>query len=217
MQNKYIGWVIGDKSIKDLQKRWKYHRDCYIRAKRKLKEYVPSGSAATSSANIKCSYKFYELMRPLDDALETKSTVSSLSDKDEESLNQENYVASTFAPTQQSSQPSSTLFNTENTNYSNVESSNRETIEILTPMASPASETLMPTVKTTKRQKTHNQSELETVLLDVLKTPIPEMDAVDGFLKMLGESLRRLPYRRRAIMEIKIFEMVLEAESKETE
>jgi len=39
-----------------------------------VKEYVPSGSDA-SSANFKCSYKFYELMRPLDDVLETTSYV----------------------------------------------------------------------------------------------------------------------------------------------
>ncbi|KYN04955.1 hypothetical protein ALC62_04165, partial [Cyphomyrmex costatus] len=60
--------------IKDLQKRSKYHRDCYIRARKKMKEYVPSGSDV-SSANFKSTYRFFDLMRPLDDTLQTKSYV----------------------------------------------------------------------------------------------------------------------------------------------
>ncbi|XP_071575792.1 uncharacterized protein [Temnothorax nylanderi] len=112
----------GDKSIKDLQKRWKYHRDCYIRVKRKLKEYVPSGSDA-SSANFKCSYRFYELMKPLDDVLETNLTINTLSNEAEGSSN-ENTVPSEFVSIhQQSLQPSSAPIDAENTNCSEVESS----------------------------------------------------------------------------------------------
>lgn len=66
--------LTGNINITDLQKRWKYHRDCYIRARKKMKEYVPSGSSA-SSANLKCTYRFFELMRPLDDALQSKPYV----------------------------------------------------------------------------------------------------------------------------------------------
>lgn len=75
----------GDRSIKDLQKRWKYLRDCYMRSKRKMKEYVPSGSAASASANLKSNFKFFELMKPLDDTFQTKLTVSTLSRQVEES------------------------------------------------------------------------------------------------------------------------------------
>jgi hypothetical protein len=57
-------------SIKKLQNKWKYHRDCYMRAKKKIKQYVPSGSSA-SSANLKSSYRFFEIMRPLDDTFQT--------------------------------------------------------------------------------------------------------------------------------------------------
>lgn len=64
----------GNMSITDLQKRWKYHRDCYIRARKKMKEYVPSGSGA-SSANFKCTYRFFELMRPLDNVPQNKPYV----------------------------------------------------------------------------------------------------------------------------------------------
>jgi len=51
-------------SIKDLQKRWKY-RDYYIRIRKKMKEYVPSGL-------LQILKVFTELMRPLD-MLQSKS------------------------------------------------------------------------------------------------------------------------------------------------
>ncbi|XP_011858189.1 PREDICTED: uncharacterized protein LOC105555759 [Vollenhovia emeryi] len=57
-------------SIKESQKKWKYHRDCYIRARKKVKQYVPSGSDA-SAVNVKSNYRFFELMRPLDDTFPT--------------------------------------------------------------------------------------------------------------------------------------------------
>jgi len=57
-------------SIKDLQKKYKYHRDCYIKTRKKIKEYVQNGSS-TSSANVKLSYRFFDLMKPLDDTLQT--------------------------------------------------------------------------------------------------------------------------------------------------
>lgn len=59
--------------------------------------------------------------------------------------------------------------------------------------------------------------ELDAALLEVLKTPVPQIDAVDGFLKTLGEVLRRLPYRKRVMLEIKFLQMTLDAESQETE
>lgn len=42
--------------------------------------------------------------------------------------------------------------------------------------------------------------------------PVPEIDAIDGFLKTLGEALRRLPYRQRVMLEIKFLEMTTSAE-----
>lgn len=58
-------------SIEELQKKWKY-RDCYIRARKKMKTYVPSGSGALPS-NFKSSYRYFELMKPLDDTLQAES------------------------------------------------------------------------------------------------------------------------------------------------
>jgi len=59
-------------SIDELQKKWKYYRDCYMRARKKMKTYVPSGSGALLS-NFKSSYRYFELIKPLDDTLQAES------------------------------------------------------------------------------------------------------------------------------------------------
>lgn len=38
------------------------------------------------------------------------------------------------------------------------------------------------------------------------------MDAVDGFLKALGEVLRRLPYEKRAKLQLKLLTMAVNEE-----
>ncbi|XP_039308854.1 uncharacterized protein LOC120358501 [Solenopsis invicta] len=82
-------------------------------------------------------------------------------------------------------------------------------------VTSPTPETLKPTLKTTKKQKLQNESIIQSALLDILKTPVPQTDAKDGFLKTLGETLCRLSYRKRTMMEIKFLQMALEAEEAE--
>jgi len=57
-------------SIDESQKKWKYHRDCYARARKKMKTYIPSGSGALP--NFKSSYRYFELMKPLDDILQAE-------------------------------------------------------------------------------------------------------------------------------------------------
>lgn len=42
--------------------------------------------------------------------------------------------------------------------------------------------------------------------------PVAEIDAVDGFLKTLGEALRRLPYRKRVTLQIQFLQMTTVAE-----
>ncbi|XP_020286279.1 uncharacterized protein LOC109863682 [Pseudomyrmex gracilis] len=62
-------------------------------------------------------------------------------------------------------------------------------------------------------RKEYNLSqELQKALLDVLKIPIPDIDAIDGFLKTLGEALRRLPYQQRVMLQIKFLQMTTAAE-----
>jgi len=69
---KLCAYSTGTMSIDELQKKWKYHRDCYMRARKKMKTYVPSGSGALPS-NLKNSYRYFELMKPLDDTLQAES------------------------------------------------------------------------------------------------------------------------------------------------
>ncbi|XP_067216157.1 uncharacterized protein [Linepithema humile] len=52
--------------------RWKYLRDNYIKARKKVKGYIPSGSAAKTSASKKPKFRFYDIMTFLNDLLETR-------------------------------------------------------------------------------------------------------------------------------------------------
>lgn len=60
--------------------RWKYLRDNYTKARKKIKNYIPSGSAAKAATVKKSNFRFYDLMMFLNDVLETRQTVSSLTD-----------------------------------------------------------------------------------------------------------------------------------------
>lgn len=69
----------------------------------------------------------------------------------------------------------------------------------------------------TERKKDNQSEELQAAVFDILKMPVAEIDAVDGFLKTLGESLRRLPYRKRIMLEIKFLQMTTTAEFEDKE
>lgn len=69
----------------------------------------------------------------------------------------------------------------------------------------------------TERKKHDQSQELQTALLNILKMPVAEIDAIDGFLKTLGEALRRLSYQKRIKLEIKFLEMTAAAEFEDKE
>ncbi|KYN23116.1 hypothetical protein ALC57_04901 [Trachymyrmex cornetzi] len=54
-------------SIDEAKRRWRYLRDCYMKAKKKEHEYTPSGSAADESLKKKSLFKFFLQMQFLDD------------------------------------------------------------------------------------------------------------------------------------------------------
>lgn len=53
--------------VENIKKRWRQLRDDFMRAKRKSKTYIASGSGA-EAVPPKPTFKYYELMRFLDDA-----------------------------------------------------------------------------------------------------------------------------------------------------
>lgn len=57
-------------SLEDIQKKWKYLRDRYNRAKKRMTEYKPSGSEACSLPDPGFSY--YEMMKFVDDGISEK-------------------------------------------------------------------------------------------------------------------------------------------------
>ncbi|XP_019889701.2 uncharacterized protein LOC105286854 [Ooceraea biroi] len=74
----------GSLSPEEAKARWKYLRDNYIKTRKKVKAYIPSGSAAPCTVTEKKSkYQYYELMKFLDNSLQTRPTVSSLTDSSE--------------------------------------------------------------------------------------------------------------------------------------
>ncbi|XP_023312533.1 uncharacterized protein LOC111692679 [Anoplophora glabripennis] len=84
-----------------------------------------------------------------------------------------------------------------------------------TPLTSPT-EMMTPT-QTLKRKKDGKKNEkkgLEGQILEAFSNTSAQMDGVDGFLLRVGESLRKLPYKERAKLEIKIMQLLYVTEEK---
>lgn len=62
--------ITGFMTADDASKRQKYLRDCYVRYKRQINSYVPSGSGAQPSKKQKM-FRFYEVMQFIDDPLDS--------------------------------------------------------------------------------------------------------------------------------------------------
>lgn len=67
-----------ENNIELVQKRWKQLRNSYVKAKRKVTEYIPSGSASCSKTSKIQGFSLYNQMKFLDVA-EKSSTITSLS------------------------------------------------------------------------------------------------------------------------------------------
>jgi len=64
--------LLGALTLEEAKARWKYLRDNYIKARKKIQGYIPSGSVA-EAANIKKSkFRFYDLMIFLNDVFDTR-------------------------------------------------------------------------------------------------------------------------------------------------
>ncbi|XP_011861213.1 PREDICTED: uncharacterized protein LOC105558232, partial [Vollenhovia emeryi] len=70
---------LGFKDVPWMKCRWTYLRDCYSKARKKMKGYVRSGSGAEAGHPQKSSFRFYSRMQFLDEAAQETPTTSSLS------------------------------------------------------------------------------------------------------------------------------------------
>jgi len=61
-----------------------------------------------------------------------------------------------------------------------------------------------------KLDRSKDDQDFHDSVVAVLRDPIKETDAVDGFLITLGEGLRKLPYKERSRMQIKFLSMINE-------
>lgn len=59
--------TIGGNSIEELKAKWKYFKDRYMKAKKKVNTYKPSGSAFIP---VNPGFQYYNLMKFLDDSSE---------------------------------------------------------------------------------------------------------------------------------------------------
>ncbi|XP_018566617.1 uncharacterized protein LOC108907431 [Anoplophora glabripennis] len=168
---KEISNNLGGVGILQIKQRWKYLRDSFVRAKKKVKEYRPSGSAGVLPVDPK--FKHYDLMQFLDDDAAHNKTYSS--------------VPSVLQP-----QASLTTNNTEDMlNHSSSSS-------------------------TSAKKRKAEESEINAKVLEIFSEAVTspkQMSGLDGFLISLGEALGKLPYRKRAQLEITFLQMAFDAEN----
>ncbi|KAJ8957195.1 hypothetical protein NQ318_007757 [Aromia moschata] len=70
-------------TTEEVKVKWKYLRDQYIRERKKLKEYIPSGASGLQQTLKTTSFKYYKIMTFLNDTVERNPTTSSRSSTDD--------------------------------------------------------------------------------------------------------------------------------------
>ncbi|XP_018311185.1 uncharacterized protein [Mycetomoellerius zeteki] len=188
---------FSEKDVENVQKRWKQLRDCYIKSKRKMKEYLPRGSAARSTKNAKSTFRLYEQMKFLDDVLDKSVTVSSLPENTSTNDIAEDIELVTANPTLTTvSQPST--------------STDSQQSLISEPTSSPSYQRRA----SRKSKSDDNSSDIRAAICSALDSESIRKDAVDGFLLQIGDRLRALPIRERYQFEIQILSLLFELEQK---
>ncbi|CAG9764554.1 unnamed protein product [Ceutorhynchus assimilis] len=66
----------GKHSLEAIKAKWRYLRDCYMKARKKMGQYKPSGSAA--GTKFDSGFRYYASMQFLNDSLEMPETVCSV-------------------------------------------------------------------------------------------------------------------------------------------
>ncbi|XP_032685711.1 uncharacterized protein LOC116850941 [Odontomachus brunneus] len=194
-------------TMDDAMKRWKYLRDCYVRYKRQINTYVPSGSAAQPSKKQKV-FRFYEVMQFIDDPLESARTVSNLSDCDEaaNSVQEQDELSLSSTSTTNSTCESRSLPST------STEKSIYESKQLS--RAARRSHSSTPNI-TSNASSESFMSELRDNLKNVLNTPVLQKDAVDYFVACLSDGMRKLSDKKYRSLQIAILQLLAEAEKEE--
>ncbi|CAG9772093.1 unnamed protein product [Ceutorhynchus assimilis] len=170
-----------------VKKRWRQLRDDYMRAKKKVTAYVPSGAGA-ADVPPRPTFKYYDLMKFLEETDEDTMTISNVS-----------------LPCLSPSSMSRECQSTEVPMATNVS----------TPFKSPTSVAPSSTLGNKRRRGSVSGEQdvgIQNEVLRELRKPEKEPDGVDGFLVLLGEGLRRLPLKNRNHLQIKFLQMLEEEE-----
>lgn len=233
----------GSLSPEEAKARWKYLRDNYIKARKKIQTYVPSGSAATGNITAKKTrFQYYELMKLLNDSLQTRPTVSSLTDTSEivTSFNigdeqNKNDIArplttlQTISAINNSPERSASVYIPSRTPSPTNISPQAHFIDVLSPSTTDFSveSEISTRTRDLKRSaqnfindhqpsvlKKKKNNALEAALIEALKEPATQpIDPLDAFLVRLGEGMRKLSYRDRAQLEIQFVTLLAEKEN----
>ncbi|XP_018377996.1 PREDICTED: uncharacterized protein LOC108770781 isoform X2 [Trachymyrmex cornetzi] len=184
-------------NIKELKDRWRYLRDRFVKAHRAHTQYTPSGSAANSKTIPKFAH--YQQMLFLTNTVTHAPTCTSLpttetarNEKEGEcdiALNVDTVDAmeSLTSPPIRSDLSSSASSSAQMSNCCRRNTSKK------------------------KRLSSSVETEFHESVLAALREPtepVKQNDGVDGFTTLLGEGLRKLPYSRRARLQIKFLTML---------
>ncbi|EFN69099.1 hypothetical protein EAG_05682 [Camponotus floridanus] len=188
----------GSLSMEAIKQRWKHLRDSYMKARKKMRGYVRSGSGVESGHPLRSSFAHYEEMRFLDDTIKTAPTVSSIqhiSEANSSHVDMDNMQVDMTADNLIDFDDS-----TQNSACSPSESSRK-------------SSCLSPGVK---RKNAQRQAEIEDKFLSIIdEVSQKKHDIVDSFMDQLGDILRRLSYVRRRNLQRRLMNIAIEEEDAE--
>ncbi|XP_029157965.1 uncharacterized protein LOC114930370 isoform X1 [Nylanderia fulva] len=181
-------------TLETVKQRWKHLRDSYMKAKKKMRGYIRSGSGAESGHPLKSSFYHYEQMRFLDNIEKIAPTASSI----------QHFLE---MPSSHNDVQMDTM---QDDNFDSFDDSIMDS-------AYPPSETSQTSSCSSARAKKNNvqkQTEIEKKFLSMIDEELSQKkrDAVDSYLEQLGDILRRLPYIRRRNLQRKMLDIAIEEE-----
>ncbi|KAL0128471.1 hypothetical protein PUN28_003640 [Cardiocondyla obscurior] len=163
-----------------------------------MKSYIPSGSDSAAVNVKKTKFRFYDMMAFLSDVLETRQTVSSLSD-----LTNVNYET----PHEENADLFQSRITIQESFQESMLSPTVQEISTSSSSSQNINETSKIPVKNTKNK---SEGQLEAALLKALEVlpPAQTIDPPNTFLLHLGEMMQKLPLLERMRVEIDIFKLV---------